>query len=343
MTWRILSVAYPFAPVRPDSVGGAEQILSLLDRALVDAGHVSHVIACEGSLTAGCLHAIPATEAEIDDRAREIAHARCRRMIARVVESERIDIVHLHGVDFPHYAPERAPALATLHLPPEWYDARLWSLPQNVRLHCVSQSQHARAAHPRLLPPIENGAPQLARADVRRREFCITLARICPEKGIHLAIEAAKRADSALLIAGQVYPYRAHQDYFVQEVAPRLDSRRRFIGPVRGRVKARLLSAARALLAPYSAPETSSLVAMEALAAGAPVIAFPSGALADIVEHGRTGFLVENVDAMAAAIRQAHRIDPADCRARARERYSVERMIAAYFDAYARIVAEARP
>jgi glycosyltransferase involved in cell wall biosynthesis len=100
--------------------------------------------------------------------------------------------------------------------------------------------------------------------------------------------------------------------------------------------KRRLLSAARCLLLPSLAPETSSLVTMEALACGTPVIAFPAGALPEIVEHGRTGFIVEDEREMAEAIHAATRIDPDVCRAAARQRFSfartVERYVALYRD-----------
>jgi glycosyltransferase involved in cell wall biosynthesis len=298
------------------------------------------VLAREGSQVAGRLHAIDSPAGEIDEAARARAHVQYRRAIARIVEDEDIDLVHLHGVDFVHYAPERAACLATMHLPLSWYDPAVWSLPANIRMHCVSHHQHASAESKRLLPPIANGVATFARRDVARRDAFVMLARICPEKGIHLAIDAAKRADAALLIAGQVYPYRAHVDYFEQQVAPRLDARRRVIGTVRGAAKARLLSMARALLAPSTAPETSSLVAMEAMSAGAPVIAFRSGALPDIVDHGRTGFIVDDADAMADAMLRARQIDSEACRQTARTRFSRERMVAAYFETYQSLIAE---
>ncbi|NHV87620.1 glycosyltransferase, partial [Escherichia coli] len=82
-----------------------------------------------------------------------------------------------------------------------------------------------------------------------------------------------------LLVAGALYPYPAHVDYFEREVRPLLDATRRFVGPVGFARKRRLLSAARCLLVPSLAAETSSLVAREAAACGTPVVAFPSGAL----------------------------------------------------------------
>ena len=101
----------------------------------------------------------------------------------------------------------------------------------------------------------------------------------------------------------------------------------RHLGPVGFARKRRLLSAARCLLVPSMAPETSSLVAMEALACGTPVIAYRAGALAEIVEHGRTGFLVESTEAMADAIGRAGTIDPETCRRAARARFPLARTV----------------
>ena len=84
--------------------------------------------------------------------------------------------------------------------------------------------------------------------------------------------------------------------------------------------------------------EGFGLPPLEAMAVGTPVIAYPSGALTDIVEDGVTGFLVNNVDEMAAAIRRVHEISPAACRATAERRFSRDRMVREYFDLYAAMV-----
>jgi glycosyltransferase involved in cell wall biosynthesis len=98
-----------------------------------------------------------------------------------------------------------------------------------------------------------------------------------------------------------------------EEILPRLDAKRRFIGPVGFHRKKRLLTEARCLLIPSTVQETSSLIAMEAFASGTPVIAFDSSALPEIVEHGRTGYIVSNSREMARAIAAIGKIKSAEC------------------------------
>ena len=179
-------------------------------------------------------------------------------------------------------------------------------------------------------------------AGYARRDYAAALGRICPEKGFHLALDAARTAGVSLLLAGAVFRYAAHEAYFAREIAPRLDHRRRFLGPLGFVAKRRLLGAARCLLVPSLVAETGSLVAMEALACGTPVIAFPNGALADVVEHGVTGFLVRDEHEMAEAIGQAGSLDREACRAAARERFSAARMVGQYLDLYRRLASSRR-
>lgn len=343
----VLSIAYPLAPVGPDAVGGAEQILSAMDRALHAAGHRSVVVAQEGSAVAGALRPVPRPAGALDDAARAKAQADARRAVAEALRAERVDAVHLHGLDFHAYLPPPGPpALATLHLPPSWYPAEaLRPSRPGTWLHGVSASQHAALLDGRagpLLPPVRNGVPVDALGAARhhaRRSFALALGRVCPEKGQHTALEAARAAGIPLLIGGEVYPYEAHERYFAREVAPRLDRWRRFLGPVGFARKRRLLAAARCLLVPSTAPETSSLVAMEAAACGTPVVAFPSGALPEVVEHGRTGFLVPDAAGMAEAIGRVGELDREDIRRIARERFSDARMSGEYLALYRRLAA----
>lgn len=340
MPLTILNVAYPFAPVGRDAVGGAEQVLSALDAALVESGHRSLVIACEGSQVAGLHLPVESERGPLDDLARRRAWARHRRAINNACDCFPIDLVHLHGVDFGAYCPASRATLVTLHLPLSWYDPdALRPTRADLWLNGVSPSQTRSApAEARLLPPIENGVDvEALTARHAKRRFVLFLGRLCPEKGPHVAIDAAGRASLPLIIAGQIFRYAEHERYFAEEIAPHLGVACRFVGPLNFARKRRFLSAAQCVALPSFAQETSSLVAMEALACGTPVVAFRAGALVDIVAHGRTGFLVENAEEMAGAMVEAATLDPDTCREEARARFSKRRMTAAYLDLYARI------
>ena len=316
----VLSVAYSLAPVGPNA-------------------------ACEGSQTAGELVSFPGPTPgrRIDGRCRVGKQRAMRRLIRQVLDQEPVDIVHMHGLDFiKTMPPPGVPVLATMHLPPFFYgwDA-LWPQRPDTWTHCVSASQMRDAPPSHLmLPPIPNGVPveALGRLRPRKCNYALMLARVCPEKGLHLGLDAARLAGTPMLVAGEVFPYASHQEYYHNEIAPRLDRERRYLGPAGFDRKRRLLAAARCLLIPSQVPETSSLVAMEAAACGTPVIAFRAGALPEVVEDGRTGILVDSVEEMADAIRRVDAIDPEVCRETARRRFTVERMAAAYLDRYASLV-----
>jgi glycosyltransferase involved in cell wall biosynthesis len=345
MKLTVLNVAFPFARVAPDAVGGAEQVLGWLDGALARAGHRSVIVAQAGSQVHGRLIGTHVPPGPLTPDLRRAVWAAHRDNIVRAIARFEPDVVHMHGIDFADYLPPPAdvPILVTLHLPPSWYPARVFDLPRDdVHLHCVSRSQHAQCPRgARLLPPIPNGVPVRERPTrARRHRFALALGRICTEKNWHAALDAGRAAGMPVVLAGQVFPYDAHRRYFDKEIEPRLQGMHRFIGPIGPQAKHRLLTRAQCVLVPSLAPETSSLVAMEALACGTPVVAWRSGALPEIVEHGVTGFLVETPQQMADAITRCATLDRARCHAIARERFGLPRMLEQYLDVYRQLATD---
>jgi glycosyltransferase involved in cell wall biosynthesis len=350
MRLSVLSVAFPFAPVTPRTAGGAEQILATLDRSLIAAGDFSLVLAPEGSQVSGLLIPAPRVPSEITpDAQRRIRHE-FRDLLARAIREYAVDVVHLHGLDFPEYLPPKGvPRVVTLHLPLPWYPQQIFRLDgERTALVCVSHCQaeswpgdHDRSVRCRV---IENGVDlDQFRPAHAKGKYVVWVGRICPEKAPHLALEAAEKAGAPLYLAGAAFGYESHVRYFQERLSPGVVPPNKFLGLVGGRRKRELLAGARCLLLSSLAPETSSLVAMESLACGTPVIAFRSGALNRLIENGVTGFLVDSVDEMAHAIDKVHELDPVVCRKRAERSFSADRMAQLYFDLYRSLVSGGAP
>lgn len=341
----ILFVAYPMLPVSDASCGGAEQMLWTLEAELARRGRRTIVAACSGSRVSGEVFATgdaPNVTDGFEFRAAE--HA---RQVAKAIEQFRPKLVHdKSGYWWSHAGECSTPILATLHLPRTYYQDHLFhSLPPNVYFNCVSQSQASKFLDlPRMMGVVPNGI-LLDRFPLKRKKsnYVLWLGRICPEKAPHLAMDAAQRAGVKLVLAGRVYPFSWHQLYFDQEIRPRLERAGESVAWIEApefEQKLDLIQNARAVLIPSLAPETSSLVAMEAAACGTPVIAFGNGALPEIVRGGLTGYIVRDVSEMAHAIADVDHLWPEDARQHAEENFAASRMADRYESLYRSIVEE---
>ena len=351
----ILYVAYPLLTVAEESAGGAEQVLWTLEREMVcRRGAHTTVAASVGSRVSGELHATgePCVETDDYDR-RRVEHE--DRVVAFVQKRERdgmpFDLIHDMSGSFWRRAAEiDTPVLATLHLPRSFYPEKVFdNVPENVSFNCVSESQACSFAN---LDAMAGVAPNgialdtfdlpegAARKSSANRSRLLWLGRICEEKAPHLALEIAARAGMPITIAGQVYPFSYHQEYFDREVVPRLKSMpdAEFVASPSGGVKRRLLRGAKALLITSLAQETSSLVAMEAAASGTPVIAFRHGALPEIVKEGVTGFIVDDAKQAVEAVKHIEDISSVSCVEHAQANFSAAKMAEEYAEFYARLM-----
>jgi glycosyltransferase involved in cell wall biosynthesis len=338
MRLNVLSVGYSLARVSEHTAGGAEQILLSLDKALTHSGHRSLVLAPVGSKCNGLLLPVQIPSGTLDESAKCEARRLFRHALVRALQQYSPDVVHMHGIDFFDYLPEvPIPVIVTLHLPLSWYQPEALCLSRpSTFLIGVSESQARTAPRRTNIDRVIQNGVNLENFHPARKcgDYVLLMGRICPEKGTHLAMDAASEACTKLVIAGSVFAYPEHQSYFESMVRPRLGPDAVFVGAIGGMHKADLLASAKCLLIPSTAPETSSLIAMEALASGTPVIAMRSGALSEIIEEHKTGFLVRSASEMADAIKQVHVISPEACRQEAEARFSARGMVTQYLDLY---------
>jgi len=169
-------------------------------------------------------------------------------------------------------------------------------------------------------------------------DYVAFLGRMAPCKGADLAIAAARRAGIRLKLAGEVQPL--FQEYWERQILPFVDGRQiEYVGEADFATKNELLSKSRALLFPIQWQEPFGLVLIEAMACGTPVLAFPGGAVEEIVRDGVNGWICADVDEMAGRI-VSPGINPGDCRSSVEADFSVAKMADGYLDVYARTIEE---
>ena len=356
---RILYVAYPLLTVSDDSAGGAEQVLWTLEREMARRGALTTVAASAGSRVSGELLSTgdPCTQPDDYERRRVEHEDRVVDFVRRRArEGMAFDLVHDQSGSFWRRAAEiDSPMLATLHLPRSFYPAGSFEMvAENVSFNCVSASQARSFADLETLLGVTPNGIALDSftgddgADGRRgvgdRKGLLWLGRICEEKAPHLALEIAACAGLPITIAGQIYPFSYHQQYFEREVAPRLREipDAEFVSAPPLELKRQLLRQAKALLITSQADETSSLVAMEAAASGAPVIALRRGALPEVVQDGVAGFLVEDAAHAVLALQEISSLSSKACMQYAQKNFSAAKMAERYSALYERLACSER-
>ena len=317
----------------PRQYGAWETVAGNVTEGLVARGWDVTLFATRDSVTSAHLHAVVdrgyEEDPSIDPKVAEYLH------ISEVFEhASEFDLIHSH-YDFMALTYSRlvkTPVLTTIH---GFSSPRIMPVYEKYGDgYFVSISNSDRAPGLNYLATVYNGIDlSLYPFQQSRGHDLIFLGRIHPDKGVHLAIEVALRSGLPLLIAGIIQD----QAYFREQVEPHLDQNIRYIGPVDVSGKNELFGRARALLHLNTIPERFGLVLAEANAAGVPVIAMDLGSCREVIEEGRTGFLVNDVDEAVRALQRLAEIDPAACRRRVRECFSVDTMVAAYERVYAAI------
>jgi glycosyltransferase involved in cell wall biosynthesis len=318
-------------------------MVSYLTEGLVEREHAVTLFASGDSVTRARLRASCERSLRLDpDRGDHILqHVLMLEQVARL--APEFDVVHYH-VDYLHFPfsrRERVPQLTTLHGRLDLADLPLlYREYAEMPVVSISDAQREPLPQARWLGTVHHGLPlDLYRFRPDPGDYLVFVGRISPEKRLDRAIEIARRAGLPLRVAAKVDD--ADRPYFESEIEPLLEGRHvEFLGEVGEREKETLFGGALALLFPIDWPEPFGLVMIESLACGTPVVAFPGGSVPEVIDPGRTGFLVESVDEAVAAVRKVPRLDRHACRQAFEERFSAPRMARDYVALYARVMRE---
>jgi glycosyltransferase involved in cell wall biosynthesis len=321
--------------VPPKGYGGTEVVTAELAKMLTRNGHHVTVFATGDSRPAGKLRYRFAKPIWPPNDEAERQHATFAWQ--EITAAGSFDIVHAQQL--PSLAVETrhsTPTVITVHCDrdPRWGESHRSS--DDVSFVAISERQRTLNPDVPFSDVVHHGLhPDLYPYSPNASDYCAFLGRLAPEKGVHDALDATRIAGVPLRIGGA--PHWLNRDYFAAEVRPRLDeagSRATWLGEVTHGPKLDLLRGARALLFPIDWEEPFGLVMIEAMLVGTPVIAYSRGSVPEVVEDGVTGFVVRNVDEMAARIRALASFDRQRCRARAEERWSSMRMARDYEKVY---------
>jgi glycosyltransferase involved in cell wall biosynthesis len=338
---RIAQVAPLYESVPPRMYGGTERIVSYLTEALVDLGHDVSLYASGDSVTGARLRPCCERALRLDKRSVDpIAHHVC---MAEVVfqEAGDYDIVHSHidYLAFPLLRRLSTTHLTTLHGRLDLPDLRnLFREFREEPLVSISDSQRTPLAWANWLSTVYHGLPENLYQGVEQEgKYLAFLGRVSPEKGLPRAIEIACRAGLPLKVAAKVD--KVDRDYFDEVIRPALRwGDIEFVGEIGEADKNEFLGGALALLFPIDWPEPFGIVMIEAMACGTPVIAYPRGSVREVIEDGKTGYIVRDVHEAVDAVKRITKLSRRTCRDEFERRFTAERMARDYLAAYRKAV-----
>lgn len=347
---KIAQVAPLWITIPPEKYGGIERIVAMLCDGLVEKGHNVTLFASPGSKTKAKLISVfdrPLLEAGIP-WSNPIWNLRNLSKAYEMANSGDFDIVHCHldiwGLFFQNLT--KSPTLHTMHNPlyrtnaDATKDDRLKlfteeSYRTNIAFISHSAKDQAMVKFPENKSQIIYNGSDLSHLEFNpvRGDHFVWIARMNKHKGVENAIEAAEKLGVKLLLAGRIDPTQV--EYFESAIKPRLNENIQYVGELTENQLSEFYGSAKALLYPIEWEEPFGLVVTEAMACGTPVIAYRRGSMPELIEDGKTGFVIDSdINQLAKAMKKIEQIDRADCRRHVEKLFSKEVMVENYEKAY---------
>jgi glycosyltransferase involved in cell wall biosynthesis len=343
---RIAQIAPLTESVPPRTYGGTERVVSYLTEELMAMGHDVTLFASGDSVTTAKLEAAWPVALRFDPALRDMMAPQMLLMEKIYQQALEFDVLHCHLDYWPFSLLSRQPTpyVTTLHgrldLPEL---ARIYDCFEDAPLVSISDAQRRPLPRGNFVSTVYHGLPpNLLTPQPVPREYLAFLGRICPEKSPDRAIRIARAAGMKLKIAAKID--RVDREYFETAIRPMIDGHQiEMIGEIGDAEKPAFLSGAKAMLLPIGWPEPFGLVMIEAMACGTPTIAFPAGSVPEVIDHGVTGYIVQDEAEAVAALSRLDRLSSGAIRDRFETRFTARRMAEDYVALYRRMAVKTRP
>lgn len=338
---KIAQIAPLAERVPPKRYGGTERVVHALTEELVRRGHDVTLFASGDSQTSAKLESVyprSLREAKVEDLYGTNNWLLLSIGLAYDLQDE-FDIIHDHlaPLSLPTANLATTPVVMTMHGDFNAQNRRLFQTMRDPNVVTISEAQVYPVPGITHAGTVYNGLPmEHYPFGEKGGDYLLYVGRISLEKGTHYAIDVAQQLDMRLIIAAKLD--KQDQAYFKEYVEPRLSDRIKWIGEVNEDERNELMAGAKAFLHPVTWREPFGLTLIEAAACGCPVIAFNKGSIPELIDTGKTGFVVEDTEGMVDAVLAIEQIDRAACRKHALTNFSAKKMTDGYEKIYRKLI-----
>lgn len=340
---RIAQIAPIVESVPPKKYGGTERVVHSLTEQLVKIGHDVTLFASGDSQTSANLVSVypkSLKEANFQD----LYGANCYTMLnigTAYALQDHFDIIHDHTgyMALPAAQTSKTPVVMTYHGPITPEVRLVHQMLNSPFLVSISKSQARPGPDLNWAGTVYNGL-EMSRYPFSEADdgYLLFVGRIDAEKGVHHAIKVAQILGLPLIIAAKLDRSPLYLNYYRTKIKPHLNQEIRWVGEVDEKERNKLMSKALAFLHPVTWPEPFGLTMIESMACGTPVVAFNQGSIPEVIQDGRSGFVVGNVEQMVQAVKNIKQIDRRYCRQYALKNFSAKKMAEGYLKIYAQAV-----
>lgn len=337
---RIAQLTFDHQPVSARSNHAIFSHVGMLTDSMQDLGNDLSLYGAGDSKVKGEVHSVVDTATDLRNIPQDLHKLYRHLLISKCYNNAgKFDIIHSHYTLMSSYYANLVdtPTVSSIHSPIRPEIVPIMKHFKNNRYISFSLAQRKQMPDLNWIANIYHGIDtELFSYNAVPDDYFFYIGRITEDKGVHLAIEAATKANTKLIIAGRSY---IDEGYWQSQIEPRIDGEQIiYVGEADLERKIELYRHARALIFPTQYDEVFGLVMIEAMSCGTPVIGWNSGSVSEVLQDNKTGFVVDSLKDMVQAMKKIDTIKRQDCRERVERYFSVEKMVSGYLKVYQRVI-----